>query len=467
VLLLSKIESSLLSLGVIRDWKRDPGVYFEDALFSIFILLSGNHASPSARVENAIARLNQLPNLLASGRANLENPPLILLEIARDEVKGAIEFCRDTIPHFSRQALRLRRKLLVATQRAEQSLREYEAFLTDDLSLTAHGRIGIGVTNYRKLLRAEHLIDESPAELSRRARQVYDESLIEMQELADEINPVMSWQEVLDVARRKYPKPGRLLGVYQRELRRLRKFIQEHDLVTMPSEECEVVETPTFDRALNSFAAYVEPGPFERTQVGQFWVTPIEPGATRAERLEVLAEHCNSLYPITAAHEAYPGHHVQLVRANKVGSRWRRHFSSSLFAEGWALYCERLMVETGYFKDPITRLFQLRNRLWRAARVIGEIALHCEGATIEQVAEFLVRDVGMTPTSARAETRRYAAEPMQPMSYLIGELEVLKLRKNFRHLSLKKFHDALLSSGTIPFKLVEREMALRFGTGDK
>jgi uncharacterized protein (DUF885 family) len=431
-------------------------------LFSIFLLVSGEHATPSVRAENAISRLSQLPDLLAAGRANLENPPLILLEIAQDELEGAIEFCRDTLPTFARKVPRLRRELLSSARRAEESLEEYASFLKEDLSLTARGRIGIGRANYQKLLQAEHFIDESPSELRRRARQVYDETLSRMKELASEIEPLNTWQEILDGARRKFPKPAQLLGVYQRELKKLRAFIREHDLVTMPEEECRVVETPPFDRALNSFAAYVEPGAFEHSQIGQFWVTPVEPNAPRAEQLEVLAEHCNSLYPITAAHEAYPGHHVQLVRANRVGSRWRKHFSSPLFAEGWALYCEQLMVETGYFTDLQIRLFQLRNRLWRAARVMGEIALHCEGATIEEVAEFLVRDVGMTPTSARAETRRYAAEPGQPMSYLIGELEVLKLRKIFRRLSLKQFHDALLSSGTIPFKLVEQEMATRF-----
>ncbi len=238
----------------------------------------------------------------------------------------------------------------------------------------------------------------------------------------------------------------------------MREFVREHELVTLPEEDCEVVETPPFDRALNSFAAYIAPGPFEQDQRGQLWVTPVDTAAPRAQQVEQLEEHCNYLYPVTAAHEAYPGHHVQLVRANHVGSRWRRHFSSSIFAEGWALYCEELMNEAGYYSDPRVRLFQLKDRLWRAARVINEIGIHCYNLPLDDAARFLVDKVGMTHAAARAETRRYIAEPGQPMSYLIGELEVRRLREKFRSLSLREFHDLLLDSGTIPFVLVEKEM---------
>src|SRR4029079_15501203 len=129
------------------------------------------------------------------------------------------------------------------------------------------------------------------------------------------------------------------------------------------------------------------------------------------QQIEQLEAHCNYLYPITAAHEAYPGHHVQLVRANHVGSRWRKHFSSSIFAEGWALYCEELMNRAGYYSDPRMRLFQLQDRLWRAARVINEIGMHCYDVTMDDAAHFLMDKRGLTHATARAETRRYIAEP--------------------------------------------------------
>jgi uncharacterized protein (DUF885 family) len=296
------------------------------------------------------------------------------------------------------------------------------------------------------------------AQVVEMGERVFQETERELAAWAKRISRGATWREIVDQARREVPARHRLLPAYRREVAKLREFVAEHDLVSLPEQDCEVVETPPFDRALNSFAAYIAPGPFEEDQRGQFWVTPIDTTAPRAEQLEQIQAHCNYLYPVTAAHEAYPGHHVQLVRANHVGSRWRKHFSSSIFAEGWALYCEELMNRAGYYSDPRMRLFQLQDRLWRAARVINEIGIHCYDVPMDDAARFLVEQVGLSHAAARAETRRYVAEPGQPMSYLIGELEVERLRRKFKRLPLKKFHDLLLDSGTIPFVLVEQEM---------
>lgn len=462
-LIMADIESSLLSLEVIRDWERDPSYYVTTPLFSIFLLASRNFAPLQERVHNLTARLELLPGLLATGRTNLRHPPRVLTEIAIEETEGAIEFCSSLIPRLSRRLRKPPRALVRASSRASHALYEYLDFLRDELMLVSTGDLGIGAGNFAQKLRLEHMLPYSLEEVLDKGERVFGETERELTDWASRIDPDKGWREIAEAARRDYPARSRLLHVYRKEISRLREFIREKDLVTLPEDDCDVVETPPFDRALNNYAAYVGPGPFEEDQRGQFWVTPVDPHAPRAAQVEQLEEHCNYLYPITAAHEAYPGHHVQLVRANQVGSRWRKHFSSSLFAEGWALYCEEMIGEVGYYEEPRMKLFQLKDRLWRAARVIMEIGLHCYGLSLDEAARFLVDKVGMTPTAARAETRRYAAEPTQPLSYLIGELEVFKLRQKFSSLTLREFHDLLLSSGTIPFALVEKEMEIRLG----
>ncbi len=466
-LILSDIEGTLLSLESVCDWKRDPAFYVTTPFFAIFLLASRDFAPLPERVRNLAARLEQLPDLLAAGRTNLEHPPRALNEIAIEETEGAIEFCSTLIAELAPQLPKPPRALVRAASRASRALYEYLDFLKDELMLVSTGTLGIGADKFQAKLRAEHLLPYSIDEILTQGQRVFRETERELTEWAQQIDPTQSWREITDAARRQYPSPARLLNAYRRELARLQSFIREKDLVTLPEEECEVVETPPFERTLNNYAAYIAPGPFESDQRGQFWVTPVDIHASRAAQIEQLEEHCNYLYPITAAHEAYPGHHVQLVRANQVGSRWRKHFSSSVFAEGWALYCEELMSEAGYYGEPRMKLFQLKDRLWRAARVLMEISLHCYGMPLEEAARFLVDQVGMTPTAARAETRRYAAEPTQPLSYLVGELEVFKLRNKFSGLNLREFHDLLLSSGTIPFALVEKEMEAKTGLSKK
>jgi uncharacterized protein (DUF885 family) len=465
VLILAEIDGTLLSLETIRDWERDPSFYVTTPLFSIFLLASRNFAPIHERVHNLTARLEQLPDLLAAGRANLRHPPRVLTEVAIEETEGAIEFCSTLIPQISRDLPKTPRAFVRASSRASRALYEYLDFLRDELMLVSTGDLGIGPRSFEEKLRIEHMLPYSLNEVLGMGQRVFEETQLELTKWARRIDPNKGWREISDAARRDYPSRSRLLYVYRKEVARLRRFIREKDLVTLPEDDCDVVETPPFDRALNNYAAYVGPGPFEANQRGQFWVTPVDPHAPHAAQVEQLEEHCNYLYPITAAHEAYPGHHVQLVRANQVGSRWRKHFSSSLFAEGWALYCEELVGEEGYYEEPRMKLFQLKDRLWRAARVMMEIGLHCYAMPLDEAARFLVDKVGMTPTAARAETRRYAAEPTQPLSYLIGELEVFKLREKFSRLNLREFHDLLLSSGTIPFALVEKEMEAKLISG--
>lgn len=456
-LIQNDVEIELWYLQDTRDWETDPSSYVADPFFSIFLLASRNFAPIEQRVENLAARLNQVPDLLASARANLKNPPHVLTEIGIDETHGAIEFCRALLPQMS-QVTKPTLELKHAVKHACAALESFLAYLQDDLMLTSTGKLGIGAKQYSKILKHEHMLPYSVAQIVAMGERVYHETERELAAWGKQIDRTKTWREIADAARAEFPRRQQLLPAYRREVKRLREFVRERDLVTLPVEDCEVVETPPFDRALNSFAAYVAPGPFEQDQRGQFWVTPIDTTAPRAQQIEQLEAHCNFLYPVTAAHEAYPGHHVQLVRANHVGSRWRKHFSSSIFAEGWALYCEELMNQAGYYSDPRMRLFQLQDRLWRAARVIAEVGMHCYSLGMDDAARFLVEKVGLSHAAARAETRRYIAEPGQPMSYLIGELEVERLRKKFKRLPLKQFHDLLLDSGTIPFVLVEKEM---------
>lgn len=465
-LILSDIENELWLLEDTRDWETDPSYYVADPFFSIFLLASREFAPLPERVNNLAARLEQVPALLAAARANLKNPAHILTEIGIEETEGAIEFCTHLVPELAAQ-IKPPRRLVRAVKGALVALRAFLKYLQDDLMLTSTGKLGVGAKHYAKILKYDHMLPYSIEQVVAMGERIFQETERELAEWAKRIDRTKTWHEIADESRTQFPPRHRLLGAYRHEVARLREFVREHDLVTLPAQDCEVIETPPFERALNSFAAYIAPAPFEQDQRGQFWVTPVDTNSPRAQQIEQLEEHCNFLYPVTAAHEAYPGHHVQLVRANQVGSRWRKHFSSSIFAEGWALYCEELMNQAGYYQEPRVRLFQLKDRLWRAARVINEIGIHCYGLPMDDAAHFLVERVGLTHGAARAETRRYVAEPGQPMSYLIGQLEVERLRKKFRRLPLKKFHDLLLDSGTIPFVLVEKEMQEKIGLSNE
>jgi uncharacterized protein (DUF885 family) len=165
------------------------------------------------------------------------------------------------------------------------------------------------------------------------------------------------------------------------------------------------------------------------------------------------------------AHEAYPGHHLQLVTAQGLGSEVRRHLWTPIMVEGWALYCEQLMGETGYYRTPEQRLFQLVNLLWRAIRIVLDVGLHTRGMTPHEAVDYMVEHLPIERRSAEAEVRRYCAWPTYQLCYAIGRRELLRLRDAYREAAgadfdPRRFHDTLLGYGGLPVSLARRGMDL-------
>jgi uncharacterized protein (DUF885 family) len=206
----------------------------------------------------------------------------------------------------------------------------------------------------------------------------------------------------------------------------------------------------------------------EKIQQGIFVVTPVDPQSPQKEQEEKLKGHHYGKLPVTALHEAYPGHHLQLVYADGVGSLPRKvggYMLSTLFIEGWAFYCEELMEQLGYIDQPLQRLGRLSDQLWRAARIILDVSLHTGKMTVEEGIAFLVDKCGLERSNARAEVRRYTSTPTQPMSYLIGKMEIVKLideyKKKHPEASLKEVHDTFLSCGSLPPRLMRERLLTR------
>ncbi|MBD3348054.1 MAG: DUF885 family protein, partial [Candidatus Eisenbacteria bacterium] len=275
------------------------------------------------------------------------------------------------------------------------------------------------------------------------------------------------WRELVDDVQTRHPEAGELRDAYAGEMSRAREFVLAKRLVSMPEQEkLSVIDTPVFLRPLLPYAAYGPPGPFEVKQEGFFFVTPVDQEASREAREEQLRGHALDNIPVIALHEGYPGHHLQLVRANGVPGKARRLARSNIFIEGWALYCEEMMREAGFFEGASMRLMQLKATLWRSARVVVDVKLQTGEMTLAEAKEFMVTRAALPRDKAAAEVRRYAMHPTQPSSYLLGKLTILDIRKRFEErakdaFDLRGFHDQLLSIGSVPPSLAEAALGLR------
>jgi uncharacterized protein (DUF885 family) len=232
----------------------------------------------------------------------------------------------------------------------------------------------------------------------------------------------------------------------------------ERGLMSIPPGRLDLIETPSFLRPLMPFAAYTPPPVFGEERNGTFYVTSPGPGAPSSGfSIHEVAS--------TAVHEAWPGHHLQMLTARMSESPVRRVSWTPVTVEGWALYCEELMAEEGFFASVEERLFQRLHLLWRACRIVLDIGLHTRGMTPDQAVDLLVDRVAMDRGKARSEVSRYCAWPTYQLCYAVGRRELLSLRDSWRaqvgpDVPLKTFHDTVLAYGGLPVSLIRWGMGL-------
>ena len=237
-----------------------------------------------------------------------------------------------------------------------------------------------------------------------------------------------------------------------------REFVKENDLVSFPpKEELHVVPTPEFRRHEIPFAAYLSPSPQDPDQVGYYYVTPVSDA-------DLLREHNRVGLENTSVHESYPGHHLQFSLANSIRAAStlpRLSNESSVFYEGWALYCEQLMQEQGFLKTKEHRFVMLKDRLWRALRIIIDVKTQTGKLSYDDAADLMVRELQFPRAQACADLNWYSQSPSGPMGYALGWSIINRLRDREKtrlgdKFTLREFHDKLLSAGSISLPLVER-----------
>ena len=466
-LMVQVAKSALRGFEKFKDHLRNPGKYCEECIGGVFLLLIKEFAPLEERLEKALGRLRAIPEVLARGKENIspQEVPPVWNEVALESLQQGLALFTVLIPALAQQTPKLATDLNSASQRAVQALEDYARFLREVVAAKAQGDFAVGKELFEELVRENHMLDYGTEELLETGWRLFEETEKAMEDMAQRIDRQTTARALLEVAKANHPKADELLDVYRGEMARARQFVATRDIVTIPEGESLKIEpTPPFLWAIIPYAAYMMPGPLEKMQQGVFLVTPVDPQSSKKEQEEKLKGHHYAKLPVTALHEAYPGHHLQLVYANGVGSLPRKlgGFISTLFIEGWAFYCEELMEQLGYIDKPLQRLGRLSDQLWRAARIILDISLHTGKMTVEEGIDFLVERAGLERSNARAEVRRYTASPTQPMSYLIGKMEILKLideyKKRHPQASLKEVHDAVLSCGSLPPRLMRERL---------
>jgi len=471
-LMVQVIKSDIRSFDRIRPVYRNPVVTVQECLFGVHLLILRDFAPLPVRMKSVLDRSREVPRVLAEGRAIIDRSdvPKVWAEVAIEFAQQGVGLFTGLVPTLAESIPDLKSDVLAAARDAADALEEHTAWMKEDVLPHATGDFAIGEELFDEILREDHMVDYDTAQLCATGWQLYEDTDRQMRELAGQIDPNRTAKELLEEAKDDHPTAEGLLDAYREKMAEARQFVVEHDVVTIPAGESIRIEpTPAFMRPLIPYAGYIMPGFLEELQEGLFMVTPVDEGA-EAEAIErKLRGHPFADFPVTVLHEAYPGHHLQLVAANLLGSVPRRlgGFLSPLFVEGWAFYCEEVMEQLGYIALPIQRLARLQAQLWRASRIIIDASLHTGQMTVDEAISFLVERAGLEPDDAKAEVRRYTMSPTQPQSYLMGKLEILRIvdeyKRRYPDTTMRQMHDAILSCGSLPPKLMR--LAL-FGPGE-
>ena len=465
-LLKSTIKSRLLELDTIRMWRKDPDLYTSGVTRSIYLIIKRNFAPPEVRLRSVIAREGAIPGAIVAARQNLENPPKIYTEIALEQMPGMIDFFRMDVPGAFAEVKDA--QLVAEFQRSNtaviDALRKYQIFLHDDLLPISKGDFRIGAENYRKKLLADEMVDIPLDRLQEMGYADLRRNQQRLKETAEQIDPKHSPREVLAELGKDHPAPDHLLQSFRDILGSLRQFIEQKQIVGIPSQVLPIVqETPPFMRATTTASMDI-PGAYEtKATEALLSVTLPQPG-WKPQRLEEWMEGFNrGTILSTAIHEAYPGHYTQFLWVQHAPSKVRKLIAVGTNAEGWAHYCEQMMLDEGYGGgDPKLRLGQLQDALLRDARFIVGIEMHTGHMTLEQAREFFIREGYQTPPIAEVESKRGSGDPTY-LVYTLGKLQILKLRDDFKkkeggNFILKDFHDRFMGQGVVPLKLLRKAL---------
>ncbi|MGA9800952.1 MAG: DUF885 domain-containing protein [Terriglobales bacterium] len=465
-ILISSIQARLLELQTIQMWKKDPDTYVSDLSYSIFMIMRRNFAPQADRLRSVIARERQIPRVLEEARQNITNPPRVFTEVALQQMPDNIEFFQNDVPAAFREVHdpQLLAEFKASNDAAVAALNKYQDFMRTQLLPVSHGDFRLGAENFRKKLLYDEMVDIPLDRLLEIGYADLRRNQQQLKEVAAQIDPHRSTADVLADLHHDHPPADQLLQTFRDTLGGLRQFIEQHQIITIPSTIPPIVEeTPPFERALTT-ASMDTPGAYEtKATEAMFNVTLPEPD-WKPQKVEEWMEGFNrGTITSTAIHEVYPGHYTQFLWVQKAPTKTRKLLDNNSNAEGWAHYTEQMMLDEGYGgHDPRLRLGQLLDALLRNARFIVGIEMHTGKMTLEQGQEFFVKEGFQVPPVAEVEAKRATSDPTY-LYYTLGKLQILKLREDYRKqqgskFTLLEFHDRFMQQGSVPMKVIRKSM---------
>ena len=443
-------------------WKKYPNglAYFQETSFLLF----QRKGPTTSAAESIIAHITHLPKYLEEFQSRFNNSliPIIWRDLALEQIQTTPDFLKSLAEAFNKTTnitVALKNDLLDAFKQCEMVVQSHIEWIKSLPVENDEFAWALGSEKFDKLLSLRKLPWDRNT-LIKDATRIFNTSLKKTKELLKEIYPTKTFGEAIEDFFKDdlIPNFEEVLLHAQNEAIRAKKFIGMHNLATIPQETLDIIETPPFLIPIFANAGYFDVPYFQKEQPGIYIISP-----TQMER------NSYTMISYTMIHETYPGHHLDFTCNNYFASIIRRSFMNQTecpitaceTTEGWALYCEEMMIQQGFFKAPIkAQQLNLGMQIQYAMNVILDIQLQCKQRSIEDAIKMLMNILQLNETVAKAAVLGWTTTPSYPLSYLVGKLLIYDLRREAeekmgKKFSLKFFHDTILRSGDLPYFLLK------------
>ncbi len=477
--LLNKLNYERWQLATFREFEWNPADYNVAQTFDL--ILNTEYAAKAQRLRTILKRLADVPAYYQAAQASIVNPTHEHTQLAIQQAPGTLVVLADLGKAAQESILTPQEKAIFAQRiaNAGTAVVAWVDFLTDlDKSQTQMQRarsFRIGKDLYEQKFAFEIQSASTGEQTYQKALAARDELLARMDGLADQLwdktmggaaKPTDRYRKigmVIDKLSLQHTTAANFLPEIRRQIPQLQEYVIKNNLVTIdPSKPLVVRETPLYQRGVAG-ASIDAPGPYRPKDKTYYNVTPLD-GLTPEQAESSLREYNDWMLQILNIHEAIPGHYTQLMNANRSPSLVKALFGNGAMVEGWAVYGERMMLESGYGDNaPELWLMWCKWNLRSVSNTILDYSVHVLGMTREQAMDLLVRQAFQTPQEASEKWKRAQLSSVQLSSYFSGYSDIMELRERRKtqlgdRFNLKQFHDQFLGYGNAPVKIIGQLM---------
>ncbi|MDN5780782.1 MAG: DUF885 domain-containing protein [Luteimonas sp.] len=483
LILRNQVQGDLWSTKTLQSWAWDPQAYSGLAGGAIYGLMAREFAPMPQRLKSATARMREIPALFAQMRENLDpaRVPKIHAETVAKQNAGVLQLVDQFItPNADQLSGDDRKQLDDAVATLRKAVAEQQDWLDKTLVPNAKGDFRIGAQLYDQKLKFSLNSALSRAEIKQRAEAEVKRVREEMYGIARTVlkdkpgAPQMpdapsddqqqkAIEAALELAYADRPARNDVVDAAKQALADATTFVREKDLVTVPDDPVKIILMPEFQRGVA--VAYCDsPGPLDKGLETYFAISPIPDDWTDAQATSFLREYNSRMIDLLAIHEAMPGHYLEGAHSAQFPSTLRAVLRSGLFAEGWAVYTEKMMTDAGYLDgDPLFRLVQMKFYLRTIANAILDQGVHVDNWSREQAMHLMTHDAFQQEREASGKWVRAQLTSAQLPTYFVGVQEHFDTRKAVEaklgdKFNLKAYHDQVLSYGAPPVRFVRQLM---------